>query len=70
MTIEDVELMSTKAVSAATGLPPSTIFKMAEEGNIPLPVEIPGSRRVGWRKAEIREWLEGLQHRPARSEVA
>ncbi len=69
--LEDLEvILSTKVTSAACNLPPATMNEMAEAGTFPKPLIIPGSRRLGWRKSEIREWLEGLQHRPAKSAVA
>jgi predicted DNA-binding transcriptional regulator AlpA len=43
--------------------------EMAKKGHFPQPIEIPGSRRLGWREVEIRAWLENLEHRPAREAV-
>jgi len=63
MSLDDLELLSTRATSDATGLPQSTMLKMSTEGTFPAPVEIPGSRRLGFRKAEIRDWLADLKHR-------
>jgi predicted DNA-binding transcriptional regulator AlpA len=69
MALDDVKLLSTKATSAATNLPPTTMAEMAKKGHFPQPIEIPGSRRLGWREVEIRAWLENLEHRPAREAV-
>ena len=63
MDLTDYELMTTKAASAAVGLPAPTMMMMAEDGTFPKPLEIPGCRRLGWRKAEIMAWLDGLKHR-------
>ncbi len=68
--LEDLELMSTKVTSALCNLPPATMGEMAEVGDFPRPYRIPGSRRLGWRKSEIRTWLESLEHRAPKSEVA
>jgi predicted DNA-binding transcriptional regulator AlpA len=69
MPIEDSKLLSSRQVAELTSLPKSTIRDMAARGEFPAPVEIPHSRRLGWREIQIREWLESLQHRPARSVV-
>ena len=70
MPIEDAKILSARKVADLTSLPKSTVRKLVSRGVFPAPLEIPGSRRLGWREAEIREWLEGLEPRPARSAVA
>ena len=44
-------------VEAVTGLSRSTIYKWMDEGSFPKPVKL-GPRAVGWREADINEWLE------------
>ena len=44
-------------VEAVTGLSRSTIYKWMNEGSFPKPVKL-GPRAVGWREADINEWLE------------
>lgn len=44
-------------VQAVTGLSRSTIYKWMNEGSFPKPVKL-GQRAVGWREADINEWLE------------
>ena len=44
-------------VQAVTGLSRSTIYKWMNEGSFPKPVKL-GPRAVGWREADINDWLE------------
>ena len=44
-------------VEAVTGLSRSTIYKWMNEGSFPKPVKL-GPRAVGWREADINDWLE------------
>ena len=44
-------------VEAVTGLSRSTIYKWIDEGSFPKPVKL-GPRAVGWREADINDWLE------------
>ena len=44
-------------VEAVTGLSRSTIYKWMDEGSFPKPVKL-GPRAVGWREADINDWLE------------
>ncbi|KFE34194.1 phage transcriptional regulator, AlpA [Thioclava atlantica] len=39
------------------GLSRSTLYAMIAEGRFPKPVRI-GKRAVGWREADLRDWLE------------
>ncbi len=63
MDLTDYEILTTKAASAAVGIPAPTMMKMAAEGTFPKPLELPGCRRLGWRTVEIMTWLDGLKHR-------
>ena len=46
-------------VEAVTGLSRSTIYKWMDEGSLPKPVKL-GPRAVGWREADINDWLNKL----------
>ncbi len=46
-------------VEAVTGLSRSTIYKWMDEGSFPKPVKL-GPRAVGWREADINDWLNKL----------
>ena len=46
-------------VQAVTGLSRSTIYKWMNEGSFPKPVKL-GPRAVGWREADINDWLNKL----------
>ena len=44
-------------VQRRTGLSRTTIYRMIGEGTFPRPVKL-GKRSVGWREAEIEDWLK------------
>ncbi|WP_038147714.1 helix-turn-helix transcriptional regulator [Thioclava atlantica] len=44
-------------VERLVGLSRSTLYAMIAEGRFPKPVRI-GKRAVGWREADLRDWLE------------
>lgn len=44
-------------VERLTGLRKSTIYHLMDAGLFPRPIKL-GSRAVGWRKAELREWSD------------
>lgn len=46
-------------VEALTGLSRSTIYKFMKDGTFPKAVKI-GPRAVGWRQADIEDWLSNL----------
>lgn len=43
-------------VEKLTGLARSTIYDMVRKGAFPPPIRL-GSRAVGWRLAEVEDWL-------------
>ena len=45
------------AVTAATGIPPSTLYRLIRDGRFPRPIPL-GSRSVGWLQREVDDWLE------------
>jgi len=48
-------------VEALTGLSRSTIYKFMKDGTFPKAVKI-GPRAVGWRRADIDDWLSSLSN--------
>ncbi|WP_461382562.1 helix-turn-helix transcriptional regulator [Devosia indica] len=40
-----------------TGLSRRTIYREVSAGRFPRPVQL-SSRRVGWRSAEVQDWLD------------
>lgn len=44
-------------VETMTGLSRSTLYAMMAEGTFPKPVKL-GKRAVGWREADLSNWLE------------
>lgn len=42
------------------GICRSTIYKLRKAGDFPEPVKV-GPRSIGWRRADIEEWLEGRE---------
>lgn len=57
-TLESVRrILRRPAVTAATGIPPSTLYRLIRDGRFPRPIPL-GSRSVGWLQSEIDDWLE------------
>ena len=52
-------------VKLATGLQRATIYKLIEAGDFPKPVRLT-PRAVGWKSAEIDEWIDSLPRAPAK----
>ena len=48
------------AVETLTGIPRSTLYAKIASGDFPAPIKI-GQRAVGWREAEVNEWLSNCQ---------
>jgi prophage regulatory protein len=44
-----------KELEALTGLPRSSIYRLAREGRMPKPVKL-GLRAAGWRKKDVDDW--------------
>ena len=53
-------ILRRKSVEQLTGLSRSTLYAMMSDGDFPKPVRL-GKRAVGWREADITQWLENLQ---------
>lgn len=47
-------------VQTLTGIPRSTLYAKIATGDFPAPIKI-GQRAVGWREAEVNEWLSNCQ---------
>ena len=47
-------------VQTLTGIPRSTLYAKIATGDFPAPIKI-GQRAVGWREAEVNEWLNNCQ---------
>jgi prophage regulatory protein len=45
-----------------TGLSRSTIYLRIKRGEFPKPVSL-GARAIGWREADVQDWLKGLSER-------
>lgn len=52
-----VQILRRPEVERTTGLSRSTIYKAMTENAFPKPIRI-GRRAVGWRQADIMNWLE------------
>ncbi len=50
-------ILRTKAVCGRTGLSRTTIWRLERSGIFPQRIRL-GPNSVGWREAEIREWIE------------
>ena len=48
------------AVETLTGIPRSTLYAKIATGDFPAPIKI-GRRAVGWREAEVNDWLNSRQ---------
>jgi len=64
-----LRLLSVKQLSAETGLPTSTIYKLVEAEQIPFHRPGPGKKRgkVYFRPAEIEAWLDSSRHAPQKT---
>lgn len=51
-------ILRRKDLRPATGLSPSTIYKMIALGEFPPPVKL-GLKAVGWLKSDVDVWLAG-----------
>ena len=47
-------------VQTLTGIPRSTLYAKIATGDFPAPIKI-GQRAVGWREAEVNDWLSSRQ---------
>ena len=48
-------LLAVREVANVCGLSARSIWRLSENGNMPKPVTIAGSRR--WKESELRQWI-------------
>jgi len=53
-------MLSARAVCKLTTFSRSTLYLMIGSGEFPRPVKL-GKRRVGWREADVFDWLGSRQ---------
>ena len=46
-----------REVQAIVRLPTATLYAHMSNGNFPRPIQLGTSRRVGWLKSEVMEWV-------------
>lgn len=51
-------------LKAATGLSPSSIYRLIKEGKFPAAVPL-GAKAVGWLRTDVENWLSQQQQRRA-----
>jgi prophage regulatory protein len=56
-----LRILRRREVQARTGLSRSTIYRRADDGTFPQPVQL-GPRTVGWVEAEVQSWIEQRIH--------
>lgn len=58
-------LIRSREVQARTGLPKSSLHRMASTGSFPAPMKL-GVRAVAWRESDVDAWIAGLQRKEVR----
>jgi predicted DNA-binding transcriptional regulator AlpA len=53
-------LLCRERVCAALSLGPTSVGKLVRTGHLAPPVQIRGTRRVGWRASDVSRYLDGL----------
>ena len=55
-------ILRTPSVLTLIGLSRTSLWRRVRAGDFPAPVRLggQGSRAVGWRRADVERWLEGL----------
>lgn len=54
----EIQILRVRAVMAMTGISKNSIYRQMDAGDFPQAIRL-GPRAVGWRKAEVEEWLAG-----------
>ena len=56
-------ILRTPSVLTLIGLSRTSLWRRVRAGDFPAPVRLggQGSRAVGWRRADVERWLEGLR---------
>jgi predicted DNA-binding transcriptional regulator AlpA len=53
-------LLCRERVCATLDIGPTSVGKLVRTGHLAPPVQIKGTRRVGWRMSDISRYLDGL----------
>ena len=69
LTLDDLKPLSLPEVESLVGLRKTTIYGRIKAGEFPPPVRL-SARKVGWRVADIRAWLESSDRHWDPNEVA
>ncbi len=59
MSTQENRILRLREVMRLTGLSKTTIHRRYRDGTFPRPLRL-GPQSIGWRRAEILEWLESL----------
>ena len=54
--MSDVQILRRRDVERLVGLSKPSLYRQINAGTFPRPVKL-GPRAVGWRRAEVEEWL-------------
>lgn len=54
-------IMTIKKVIAETGLSRSSVYRMTLAGDFPAPIALGCSRRVGYRREEVKAWVDSRE---------
>lgn len=57
LSIDDIRILRLPEVKRITGLGRTSIYQMMKDGIFPRSISL-GSRAIGWKFGDIREWLE------------
>lgn len=53
-------LLPIAQVRVALSVGTTTVYKLVKEGELAKAREIRGTRRVGWKRSDVRRYLDGL----------
>ena len=59
MSAAEIRILRLPEVMRLTGLSKATIHRRYRDGTFPRPLRL-GPQSIGWRRAEVLEWLESL----------
>lgn len=57
-------ILRTTELLALIGVSRMTLWRWLKAGTFPQPIKL-GTRAVGWRKAEVEEWVRNLSRKTA-----
>ena len=55
--MDEIRILRIAEVVRLTGLSKPTIHRKVKDGSFPRPIKL-GAQSVGWRAADLREWIE------------